>query len=76
MDPKALAGAVVAGMGGKTFSLPCGCKPGIGMCLGKRDLAERIRRAKRRAAVRGDRGPLLEARAELAEHLAEQGWVA
>lgn len=74
MDPGVLANAIATGLGGETIKLACGCKPGIGVCFGQRDLAERIRRGKRRATVRGDRGPLREAEEELRAHLAEQGW--
>lgn len=71
VNPKILAGAVAAAFAGKPFKLSCGCVPGVGMCLQQRDLAERIRKAKRRAAVRGDREPLRAAMAEYHAHIDE-----
>lgn len=71
VNPKILAGAVAAAFERKAFKLPCGCVPGVGMCLEKRDLTERIRKAKRRAAVRGDRKPLRAAMAEYHAHIDE-----
>lgn len=70
-DQKTMASTIASAFRGKAHKLPCGCVPGLGLCQEKSDLAERIRRAKRRAAVRGDRKPLEQAMAEARGHWAE-----
>lgn len=71
VDTGVLAKTIVAGMKGGSYRLSCGCMPGVAMCGGQRDLAQRIVRARRRSLVRGDRGPLEEAMTEARAHWSE-----